>query len=220
MIRRRLMLIAAPLCVVMVAAGVAFASTTDTERATDVKPDDPHVVRPIAASTSDLDPVLTAESIRTSVQHLTAKATLRAAVAAAWQAAADRDAAAAFAASLEAPVVAQPTGSVSAAPGSSPSSAPAAPASSASSAGTAGGALACIRAHESDSAGGYQAVSSSGTYRGAYQFAQSTWDNSAGAAGRADLVGVDPASASPADQDAVASYLYSQAGDQPWGNRC
>src|SRR5262249_35653198 len=36
--------------------------------------------------------------------------------------------------------------------------------------------LACTRAHESDSSGGYGAVSPGGTYRGAYQFDQSTWD--------------------------------------------
>src|SRR4029453_19134129 len=34
--------------------------------------------------------------------------------------------------------------------------------------------LVCTRAHESDTAGGYRAVSGSGTYRGAYQFSQST----------------------------------------------
>ena len=41
------------------------------------------------------------------------------------------------------------------------------------------------RAHESDSAGGYQAVSAGGTYRGAYQFDQATWNSAARLAGRA-----------------------------------
>ena len=80
--------------------------------------------------------------------------------------------------------------------------------------------LACTRAHESDSAGGYSAVSAGGTYRGAYQFDRSTWDNAARLAGRADLVGLDPAAAAPADQDLVAMALYRASGTSPWGGRC
>jgi hypothetical protein len=80
--------------------------------------------------------------------------------------------------------------------------------------------LKCTRAHESDSAGGYQAVSPGGVYRGAYQFLRSTWSNVARAAGRADLVGVDPAAASPADQDELALFLFHHAGPAPWGGRC
>ena len=80
--------------------------------------------------------------------------------------------------------------------------------------------LKCTRAHESDSAGGYQAVSPDGVYRGAYQFLRSTWDNIARAAGRPDLVGVDPAAAAPADQDQLAMYLFQHAGPAPWGGRC
>jgi hypothetical protein len=80
--------------------------------------------------------------------------------------------------------------------------------------------LKCTRAHESDSAGGYHAVSPGGTYRGAYQFVQSTWNNVAAAAGRPDLVGVDPAQAAPADQDQLALFLYQRSGAGPWGGRC
>jgi hypothetical protein len=80
--------------------------------------------------------------------------------------------------------------------------------------------LACTRAHESDQAGGYQAVSASGTYRGAYQFDQGTWDNAARLAGRDDLVGVDPATVAPADQDFVAITLFHARGGAPWGYRC
>jgi hypothetical protein len=80
--------------------------------------------------------------------------------------------------------------------------------------------LKCTRAHESDSAGGYHAISPGGTYRGAYQFVQSTWNNVARAAGRPDLVGVDPAQAAPADQDQLALYLYQHSGAGPWGGRC
>jgi hypothetical protein len=80
--------------------------------------------------------------------------------------------------------------------------------------------LTCTRAHESDMAGGYQARSPDGTYRGAYQFDQSTWDSAARLAGRDDLVGVDPAAAAPADQDLLAITLFHARGPQPWGNRC
>jgi hypothetical protein len=80
--------------------------------------------------------------------------------------------------------------------------------------------LVCTRRHESDTSGGYAAVSSSGTYRGAYQFSQSTWNSTAARAGRPDLVGVDPSTAAPADQDFLALSLYSWQGAQPWGGRC
>jgi hypothetical protein len=80
--------------------------------------------------------------------------------------------------------------------------------------------LKCTRAHESDTAGGYRAHSSDGLYHGAYQFLQSTWNNVARGAGRPDLVGVNPANASPADQDALALWLYHHAGKAPWGGRC
>jgi hypothetical protein len=80
--------------------------------------------------------------------------------------------------------------------------------------------LSCTRKHESDTSGGYRAVSASGTYRGAYQFSQSTWNSTAREAGRPDLVGVDPATAAPADQDTLALLLYQWQGSSPWGGRC
>ena len=67
-------------------------------------------------------------------------------------------------------------------------------------------ALAAIRACESG--GDYSAVSSSGTYRGAYQFDQATWEAMGGSG--------DPAAASPAEQDMRAQMLYDQAGPSPW----
>jgi len=92
------------------------------------------------------------------------------------------------------------------------------------SSGTCSGAVACFlsctRAHESDTAGGYRAVSPDGVYHGAYQFDQTTWDSTAQAVGRPDLVGVDPATASPADQDTLATALYKMRGNEPWGGRC
>ena len=70
----------------------------------------------------------------------------------------------------------------------------------------AGDALACIRACESG--GNYNAVSSSGKYRGAYQFDQRTWESQGGTG--------DPAAASPEEQDMRARSLYAQRGGQPW----
>ncbi len=66
--------------------------------------------------------------------------------------------------------------------------------------------LAAIRACESG--GDYGAVSSSGTYRGAYQFDYATWQSVGGSG--------DPAAASPAEQDMRAQMLYDQAGSSPW----
>ena len=65
-----------------------------------------------------------------------------------------------------------------------------------------GGHLASIRACESG--GDYGAVSSSGTYRGAYQFDYATWQAVGGSG--------DPAAASPAEQDLRAQMLYDQSG--------
>jgi hypothetical protein len=71
-----------------------------------------------------------------------------------------------------------------------------------------------------ESHGNYGAVSSNGTYRGAWQFDQGTWNSNAAAAGRGDLVGADPASVDPASQDQVAQQTYNARGNQPWGGRC
>jgi hypothetical protein len=80
--------------------------------------------------------------------------------------------------------------------------------------------LACTRAHESDTAGGYAAVSPDGVYGGAYQFDQTTWNSVAESIGRGDLVGMNPASATASDQDTLATALYEMRGNQPWGGRC
>jgi hypothetical protein len=80
--------------------------------------------------------------------------------------------------------------------------------------------LKCTRGHESDMAGGYQAVSPGGMYRGAYQFDRGTWNSASQIAGRPDLVGADPATVAPADQDLVAMALFHVRGHSPWGGRC
>jgi hypothetical protein len=83
---------------------------------------------------------------------------------------------------------------------------------------SAGGVLACIKHRESR--GQYGAVNSSSGAAGAYQFMPSTWDSTARRAGRPDLVGVHPANASPADQEAMAHALYAWQGLTPWGGGC
>lgn len=52
-------------------------------------------------------------------------------------------------------------------------------------------------------------------YSGAYQFDRPTWD---GVASRhaPELVGVEPADASPADQDRLARELWLERGPAPW----
>lgn len=79
--------------------------------------------------------------------------------------------------------------------------------------------LTCVRGVESG--GNYQALSPGGQYRGAYQFLQATWDSTANHIGARDLIGVDPASASPTLQDDMAWALYQWQGSGPWaGDGC
>jgi muramidase (phage lysozyme) len=80
--------------------------------------------------------------------------------------------------------------------------------------------LDCVRARESG--GDYSVHNTQGSgAAGAYQFLPSTWNSIAASSGRSDLVGIDPASASPADQDAMAAALYAQQGGSPWaGDGC
>jgi hypothetical protein len=68
-----------------------------------------------------------------------------------------------------------------------------------------------------ESGGDYAITNPSGRYRGAYQFDRRTW-NSVAERHAPRLVGVDPAAASPAEQDAMALALYSERGHRPWPN--
>ena len=81
-----------------------------------------------------------------------------------------------------------------------------------------GNVLDCIRHRESR--GQYDVVNSSSGAAGAYQFMPGTWNTNAASAGRSDLVGVNPANASPADQDAMAQHLLATQGLAPWGGGC
>lgn len=78
--------------------------------------------------------------------------------------------------------------------------------------------LVCTRARESS--GDYSVINPAGPWYGAYQFSQSTWNSIANHAGRLDLVGVQPNTASVPDQDAMAWALYQWQGKGPWGGRC
>ena len=66
-----------------------------------------------------------------------------------------------------------------------------------------------------EATGDYTAVNPTGTYRGAYQFSRQTWDWIAGL-NFEHLVGVDPAAASPSDQDHMAQALYDLRGRGQW----
>jgi hypothetical protein len=75
------------------------------------------------------------------------------------------------------------------------------------------GTMACIRAHESDSAGGYSAVNPSSGAGGAYQALPSTWDGYAGYARAQD--------APPEIQDQWAREAIAASGTRPWaGSGC
>lgn len=80
--------------------------------------------------------------------------------------------------------------------------------------------LVCTRAHESDTAGGYQAYNSSGPWYGAYQFLQSTWNSTAIHAGVPSLAGAYILNVNGFWQDAMAMHLYQWQGKAPWGGRC
>ena len=71
------------------------------------------------------------------------------------------------------------------------------------------------RLRDCESTDNYEAISPSGTYRGAYQFDQRTWDD---VAGRHFpwLVGLDPIDAEFYWQDAMTRALFSERGAQPW----
>lgn len=71
------------------------------------------------------------------------------------------------------------------------------------------------RLRQCESSNNYQSTSAGGRFRGAYQFAQSTWDWVA-AQVAPQLVGVDPAEAAPGDQDNMALNLYHMRGAGQW----
>jgi hypothetical protein len=71
------------------------------------------------------------------------------------------------------------------------------------------------RLRKCESHGNYAAVSSSGRYRGAYQFSQSTW-NSTAKNFLPNYVNIDPAKSPPHIQDAMTRVLWKRSGPSPW----
>ena len=201
--RKRILLIAAPLVVVAIAASVAVAAPSDAEHSRGPRLDKLHAERPIAATDSNADFNVTdvgfqkaATDIQNYVKAVEVDQYLRA---------------------LGAQVVGEYIASLMAAE----AQAAAAPRASTTvySSSYPGDFLACVRNRESG--GNYGIYNSGGSgAAGAYQFMPGTWNSIAASSGRGDLVGMDPAQASPADQDAMAQALYAQQGAGPWGGGC
>jgi hypothetical protein len=194
--RKRMMLVVLPLCVVAVAASVAFAAPSDAEHSSHAKLDKLHAERPTAALTElppSIGAVVTAAGLDSALTRYVAVL--------AYQRNLDLFALGDYLAGLPA----------------ASSGATLAPVYS--SGASNGDFLACVRNRESG--GNYSVYNAGGSgAAGAYQFLPGTWYSIAEAVGRGDLVGVDPAQASPADQDAMAAALYAQQGSAPWGGSC
>jgi peptidoglycan hydrolase-like protein with peptidoglycan-binding domain len=95
--------------------------------------------------------------------------------------------------------------------GASYSTGGASPSSTSSSSGSSANLPAVLkRIAQCESGGNPRAISSSGRYRGKYQFDQATWE-AAGGTG-------DPAAASERTQDRIALALYRKRGTAPWPN--
>jgi len=205
--RKRILLIAAPLVVVAVAASVAVASPSDAEHSRGPRLDKLHAERPIAASDSNADLSVTDagfEKAATDIQNYVK----------AVEAAELND----YLRNIGAQVVGEYIASLMAAEAQAAAAAPRASTTVYSSS-YPGDVLACIRNRESG--GNYGIYNSGGSgAAGAYQFMPGTWNSIAASTGRGDLVGLDPAQASPADQDAMAQALYAQQGSAPWGGAC
>jgi hypothetical protein len=208
--RKRLLLIAVPLLVVAIAAGVAVAAPSDAEHSRGPKLDKLHAERPIAASTR-----LQAETADEIRQAASAQKFFTAYNADKFFTAynADKFFTAYLADKFFSAVLASQQAELSAQTRQS------APSSVVSSNSNPGDFLSCVRQRESGGNYGIYNAGGSGA-AGAYQFLPGTWNSIAASSGRGDLVGVDPAQASPGDQDAMAQALYAQQGAAPWGGGC
>lgn len=200
--RKRILLIAVPLLVVVIAAGVAVAAPSDAEHSRGPKLDKLHAERPTAAFEGNATISLTDVGFQKAAKDIQSYVAYRQFTD--WI---DRQIVGDYIASLIAAEAAQ-----AAAP--APSSGGAVSSSS-----YPGDFLACVRNRESGGDYGIYNAGGSGA-AGAYQFLPGTWNSIAASTGRSDLVGVDPAQASPGDQDAMAQALYAQQGAAPWGGGC
>jgi muramidase (phage lysozyme) len=201
--RKRILLIAAPLLVVAIAASVAVAAPSDAEHSRGLRLDKLHAERPIAASDSSADLSITDAGFQkaaTDIQNYVSAVQLGE-----YLRVLDMQAVVDYIASLEA-AEAQAAVQPRAVTATYSSSYP-------------GDFLACVRQRESGGNYGIYNAGGSGA-AGAYQFMPGTWNSIAASSGRGDLVGLDPAQASPSDQDAMAQALYAQQGAGPWGGGC
>jgi hypothetical protein len=208
--RKRMMLFAAPFCVVAIAASVAVASP-GAEHSRGPRLDELHAVRPTAAldstaATSGTEPLSITEAgfekAAKEIQDYIAMRTVGDYIAMR------------MVGDFIASVIASETQAARTAAAPSTGSG-----SYVSYDSNPGGFLACVRQRESGGNYGIYNAGGSGA-AGAYQFLPGTWNGIAASSGRTDLVGVDPAQASPADQDAMAQALYAQQGSAPWGGEC
>ncbi len=205
--RKRILLIAVPLVIVAIAASVAVASPSDAEHSRGPRLDRLHAERPIAATDSTATLSVTDAGYEKAVtdlhNYLQAIAIHDYLHSLAVQVVHD------YILSLQAAEAAQAAAQAAPQPVSSAVYSNTYP----------GDFLSCVRNRESG--GNYGVYNSGGSgAAGAYQFMPGTWNSIAASSGRGDLVGVDPAQASPADQDAMAQALYAQQGTAPWGGGC
>jgi muramidase (phage lysozyme) len=200
--RKRVMLFIAPLLVVAVAAGVAVASPSDAEHARGPKLDKLHAERPTAAPEVALEADGQTAGFEQSAQDIQNWVHYRQLQAYLDQLNLQKYLAAVAAAEAAASQRVYVPETSSVAYSSNP-----------------GGFLACVRQRESGGNYGVYNEGGSGA-AGAYQFLPGTWNSIAASSGRGDLVGVSPAQAAPADQDAMAQALYAQQGAAPWGGGC
>jgi hypothetical protein len=238
---KRFLLLTLPLLVVVVATGVAVAAPSAEEHSRGFQLDKLHAERPIAASVKGIHLDLlrqrfiasrlvkihrvrpsaasrdhTADAFPLDYDYLADANKVDRAAQLAQQAEQEQQAAqlaaqqaAAEAAQAQQAQQAQPAPQVQISTASSAVSSDSNP----------GDFLSCVRQRESGGNYGVYNAGGSGA-AGAYQFMPGTWNSIASSTGRGDLVGIDPAQASPADQDAMAQALYAQQGSAPWGGGC
>jgi hypothetical protein len=199
--RKRMMLLAAPFCVVAIVASVAAAAPSDAEHSRGPRLDELHAVRPTAALDRIAPLSLTQAGFQKAAKEIQDYIS--------YQQVTDYLAMRTVGDYIASLIAAEAqAGATSTGSGSyvSYNSDP-------------GDFLSCVRQRESGGNYGVYNAGGSGA-AGAYQFLQGTWDGIAASVGRTDLIGVDPAQASPADQDAMAQALYAQQGSAPWGGGC